>query len=1126
MALDVLVGIYTKPASTTGTDTVTTTGVDPKALLLWGNRNNTGIGEVGGSSSFFIGFSDGVNDRCMSSQNEDGVAACDFRRFQSNLEVAVIFSPGSATIEARGIVDSFGTDQFVIDWTFNSSLASQLHFIVWGGSDITGVQVGSFTKITTIANQSITTDSDVQDIQANLGVIFFLRQHATAQNSVSNNASVGFSMATAVGEQVGYFWTGDDQNTNMEARLEWDETNCIVRHNPTAGGGDSEGKFNGFDSLGFDIDWVVQENVPAVIYFMIIKGGQWEVGKAPTETSTGTKSYTTGFQPDGIFAFIWNNTSTNLEDTRRDGAMCLGASDLTNSNCCGDSWEDTSDPTNVGVFNNNTALFLLTDPVTPTNIDGEADVDSVTATTFVLDYVDAFTAAFRFGYLVFASEVGGLSIVKNVTLENVNIAEIDPVVNFILGRIRNINETIELSEIDPVERIRIMVRNVTTENINLSEVKDRIRAMVRNVTLENIIINENYSKTFSGIVSRIEGDGNVLDQEGSNNGTWTGTEQYKESHIEGKAMDFNGTSRVNLANEANFDREFNQPFSISAWIKIPATAVSSWIAGKATGLGIVPGYKFFLTTGGNLRLRLGNGSTTFQGIGTTILDDDVFHHVVGTYDGSSDQDGLKVYVDGVLENTAASTAITGSMLNNDTFSIGADNDGGTDIIGVIDNVQFYTAELTADEIRIMAEAPNYIRGRTQNVTTETVEINEVSPVQSILGVVRNIAETIEISMIDPVVNFVRGRIKNVTTENIEIDEADPVDHPLVMVRNVITENINISEVKDRIRDLVRTVTTEVVEINEALNTIRGRIKNLTENIEINEASPIQGILGIVRNVATETIELSEAAVIKILGIVQVVTLENINISEVKDRIRSLVRTVTTENVNVSEVLNRLGTLVRNVTTENINISEVLNRVRSLVRVVTLENVNIGEVLNRIVTAGGGLVEVINETINISEAKDRIRSLVRFVSESISISESLDRIGGTLVAGAKIFMKQAKLVSKKAKDIVSLIDKGEFTTIIKVTAKTVRLVRIRISVATLFKKVFFTTSAETLLKTSARIDADTLLKNEVKLEGKTSMKNEVKLDAITTRIQAEDITKTKKRKAMERAKYFLDFLDKL
>jgi len=395
------------------------------------------------------------------------------------------------------------------------------------------------------------------------------------------------------------------------------------------------------------------------------------------------------------------------------------------------------------------------------------------------------------------------------------------------------------------------------------------------------------------------------------------------------------------------------------------------------------------------------------------------------------------------------------------------------------------------------------------------------------SIVKNVTlENVNIAETDPVTNFILGRIRNIN-ETVEVNEATPIDHPLIQVRVIPTENIELSEAIDRIRIMVRNITTENIDIGEVSNRLGGLTRNVTtENIEISEVSPVQAVLGLVKNVILETIEIGEVAAQSILGLVKNVitetielsevkdririmvrnvTTENVNISEALDRVRTLIRNVTTENVNIGETLNRLGNQVRNITTENINISEVKDRIRTLVRTVTLENVNIGEVLNRIITAGGNPIRVINESVNISEASQRI--------------------GGVLSAGAKIFMKVARQVAKKPKDLVSLIDKGEFTTIIKVTADTVRLVRIRISVATLFKKIL-TTSAETLFKRSARIDADTLTKNVLKLDADTLIKNEVKLSAKTTKPAKDEIIGKKKKRTYERVKYFLDFLDRL
>ena len=86
---------------------------------------------------------------------------------------------------------------------------------------------------------------------------------------------------------------------------------------------------------------------------------------------------------------------------------------------------------------------------------------------------------------------------------------------------------------------------------------------------EEFYMDDIKSITFSGLQAHLKFKKDVLDLSGNgNNGTITGTETYTPGIID-KAFDFDGSTRINLANEANFDFLTDEvtPQSVSFWVK-------------------------------------------------------------------------------------------------------------------------------------------------------------------------------------------------------------------------------------------------------------------------------------------------------------------------------------------------------------------------------------------------------------------------------------------------------------------------------------------------------------------------------------------------------------------------------
>ena len=208
------------------------------------------------------------------------------------------------------------------------------------------------------------------------------------------------------------------------------------------------------------------------------------------------------------------------------------------------------------------------------------------------------------------------------------------------------------------------------------------------------------TSTEDGLIAQLKFNDNVTDSAGSNNGTVTGTTTYVTGKI-GKAFSFNGSSYVKLANETNFDFERTDPFSVSLWIN-PTTNSNLVLFGKGTTNFTATG--FYLVNwnigGGQMRFRfmLNSGGTNYEIIATANTVTSTTYHLTCTYDGSSNKSGLKIYVNGSEDISGTNVAISGSILNNEQFTIGATSAGTSPINAWIDDVRVYSKTLSTDEI--------------------------------------------------------------------------------------------------------------------------------------------------------------------------------------------------------------------------------------------------------------------------------------------------------------------------------------------------------------------------------------------------------------------------------------------
>ncbi len=197
--------------------------------------------------------------------------------------------------------------------------------------------------------------------------------------------------------------------------------------------------------------------------------------------------------------------------------------------------------------------------------------------------------------------------------------------------------------------------------------------------------------------TNIQFEGDVIDVTSVNDGTWTGTETYTFGKM-GQAGDFDGSSFVTLANESAFDYTYASKFSVSLWVKTTATGAQILVSKKDTQAGNGAGWVIFQNATDDLVFKMPDGSTNFNMASDDTINDGKWHHVTFTYNGSSNENGVLLYVDGVLVHTGDNVAWTGSPLNALSVIIGDNSDGTAKFTGQLDDVRIYPRTLSADMV--------------------------------------------------------------------------------------------------------------------------------------------------------------------------------------------------------------------------------------------------------------------------------------------------------------------------------------------------------------------------------------------------------------------------------------------
>jgi hypothetical protein len=187
--------------------------------------------------------------------------------------------------------------------------------------------------------------------------------------------------------------------------------------------------------------------------------------------------------------------------------------------------------------------------------------------------------------------------------------------------------------------------------------------------------------------------------------------------IFGKARWFDGSVSTNYVNCTTINAALKtSDITLQAWIKTNTVDTSG-----SHIFTIGYGAMISLTSTGQARAQIFNGTVYQSATGPTIITDNNWHHVAGVFDNTNNL--LKIYVDGVFESSIGSTE-TISYGNN--MAIGR-NVGSTayDFTGTIDEIKVSGIALSDEEI-----AQSFQNGRNHRLS-QTISSTDLSSLSKI-----------------------------------------------------------------------------------------------------------------------------------------------------------------------------------------------------------------------------------------------------------------------------------------------------------------------------------------------------------------------------------------------------------
>jgi len=169
------------------------------------------------------------------------------------------------------------------------------------------------------------------------------------------------------------------------------------------------------------------------------------------------------------------------------------------------------------------------------------------------------------------------------------------------------------------------------------------------------------------------------------------------------SFEFDGTDEfVTMGNTINMAQDGSDAFSFSFWMKRTNGGGVQTFLGKSQTSG--KGIRIY-SNGNIIYMLIGTYSSAciFNQFNFTTLNNGSWHHIVWTYDGSSTQAGMKLYINDSLKTLGSGITNTPINLQNTTmdFMIGASGTLSSynyEYNGYMDEVSYFDSVLTQENI--------------------------------------------------------------------------------------------------------------------------------------------------------------------------------------------------------------------------------------------------------------------------------------------------------------------------------------------------------------------------------------------------------------------------------------------
>jgi hypothetical protein len=267
------------------------------------------------------------------------------------------------------------------------------------------------------------------------------------------------------------------------------------------------------------------------------------------------------------------------------------------------------------------------------------------------------------------------------------------------GRVGNAEPSIKAPTPDQARRLALLSRDLGTVEQSLaqrvaqagntiSEWEPKLRESISAKGIDPIPV-------FRWTLDETSGQEVSESRDPARKGSVVGKADWTSGKLNG-AIKLDGNTHIEAGNLASFER--TDRFSYGAWIKVE-NKDGGTVLSRMDDADAFRGFDLLLA-GGKLTAHLIHRwpEDALHVVSKSELPLNEWKHVFATYDGSSKGEGLKIYIDGKVQDVEIThNQLTGTTITEKPLRIGR-RTSGAPFKGYIDDVRIYDRELRADEV--------------------------------------------------------------------------------------------------------------------------------------------------------------------------------------------------------------------------------------------------------------------------------------------------------------------------------------------------------------------------------------------------------------------------------------------